>query len=81
MPAVIRHTRSGEGETLWFAGAHQTVKQPGAWSDGKFSLVEVRVLRGRSTPLHRDPSDETFYLLDGEMLFHAEGSELEVHAR
>ncbi len=43
-------------------------------------LLEVTVLRGRSTPLHRDPSDETFYLLDGEMLFHAEGSELEVHA-
>jgi quercetin dioxygenase-like cupin family protein len=66
---------AGDGETLWFAGAHQTVKHPGAWSDGKFSLVEVVIPRGRATPLHRDPSDETFYVLDGELLFHVDGVE------
>lgn len=66
---------AGEGETLWFAGAHQTIKHPGAWSDGAFSLVEVVVPRGRATPLHRDPSDETFYILDGEVLFHLDGTE------
>ena len=60
---------------LWFAGAHQTIKHPGAWSDGEFSLVEVVVPRGRATPLHRDPSDETFYVLDGELLFHIDGTE------
>jgi quercetin dioxygenase-like cupin family protein len=67
---------AGEGETLWFAGAHQTIKYPGEWSDGKFSLVEVAVPRGRATPLHRDPSDETFYVLEGELLFHIDGTEL-----
>jgi len=72
-----RRVEAGAGETLWFAGAHQTVKHPGDWSDGKFSLVEVVVPRGRATPLHRDPSDETFYLLDGEMLFHVDGREYE----
>jgi quercetin dioxygenase-like cupin family protein len=70
-----RSLKAGEGESLWFAGAHQTIKYPGDWSDGKFSLVEVRVPCGRATPLHRDPSDETFYILDGEMLFHVDGSE------
>ena len=70
-----RSLKAGEGETLWFAGAHQTIKHPGDWSEGKFSLVEVRVPFGRATPLHRDPSDETFYVLDGEMLFHVDGSE------
>jgi quercetin dioxygenase-like cupin family protein len=70
-----RSLRAGEGETLWFAGAHQTIKHPGDWSEGKFSLVEVRVPFGRATPLHRDPSDETFYILDGEMLFHVDGGE------
>ena len=73
--AQYRSVGAGEGETLWFAGAHQTVKHPGAWSDGAFSLVEVMVPRGRATPLHRDPSDETFYVLDGEMLFHIDGAE------
>ena len=67
MSTSIRHIKAGEGETLWFAGAHQTVKHPGAWSSGGFSLVEVTVPRGRATPLHRDPSDETFYLLEGEI--------------
>jgi quercetin dioxygenase-like cupin family protein len=73
--APFRSLVAGEGETLWFAGAHQTVKHAGAWSDGKFSLVEVALPRGRATPLHRDPSDETFYLLEGELLFHVEGTE------
>jgi quercetin dioxygenase-like cupin family protein len=73
--AQYRSVAAGEGETLWFAGAHQTVKHPGDWSDGKFSLVEVVVPCGRATPLHRDPSDELFYVLDGEMLFHVEGTE------
>jgi quercetin dioxygenase-like cupin family protein len=76
-----RSLAAGEGETLWFAGAHQTVKHPGDWSDGKFSLVEVSVPRGRATPLHRDPSDEMFYVLDGELLFHVEGAEHRAGAR
>jgi quercetin dioxygenase-like cupin family protein len=71
----FRTLGAGEGETLWFAGAHQTIKYPGDWSEGKFSLVEVAVPRGRATPLHRDPSDETFYILDGELLFHIAGME------
>ena len=70
-----RSVAAGEGETLWFAGAHQTIKHPGDWSNGKFSLVEVSVPRGRATPLHRDPSDETFYILEGELLFFVDGSE------
>jgi quercetin dioxygenase-like cupin family protein len=70
-----RALTAGEGETLWFAGAHQTIKHPGEWSGGKFSLVEVAVPRGRATPLHRDPSDETFYILDGELMFHIDGTE------
>jgi quercetin dioxygenase-like cupin family protein len=70
-----RSVLAGKGETLWFAGAHQTIKHPGDWSEGKFSLVEVLVPRGRATPLHRDPSDETFYILEGEVLFFIDGSE------
>ncbi len=77
MSESSRHIPAGEGETLWFAGAHQTVKIPGAWSEERFSLVEVAVPRGRATPLHTDPSDETFYLLEGQMLFHVEGAEVE----
>ncbi len=31
--------------------------------------------RGRATGLHTDPSDETFYVLEGELLFHVDGED------
>ncbi|MBA3347487.1 MAG: cupin domain-containing protein [Actinobacteria bacterium] len=73
--APFRIVPAGEGEALWFAGAHQVVKHPGDWSEGQFSFVEVTVQRGRATGLHVDPSDETFYVLEGELLFHVDGVE------
>jgi quercetin dioxygenase-like cupin family protein len=67
--------QSGGGEALWFNGALITVKAPGEWSDDAFSLVEVTSTEGRATGLHTDPSHETFYVLDGELLFHVDGHE------
>lgn len=75
-----RRLAAGEGETLWFAGAHQTIKHRGEWSGGAFSLVEVTAPGGRPTVLHRDPSDETFYVLEGSLLFHVDGAEQEASA-
>jgi quercetin dioxygenase-like cupin family protein len=77
--AVHRVARS-EGERIWFNGALVTVKSPGEWSDDAFSLVEVASTRGRATGLHTDPSHETFYVLEGEMLFHVDGEELSATA-
>jgi quercetin dioxygenase-like cupin family protein len=64
-----------EGEALWFNGALAVIKSPGSWSEEAFSLVEVTMPKGRATGLHTDPSDETFYLLDGELLFHIDGQD------
>jgi quercetin dioxygenase-like cupin family protein len=64
-----------EGDAIWFNGALQNIKVPGAWSDDAFSLVEVTSTEGRATGLHTDPSHETFYLLEGELLFHVDGEE------
>src|SRR4051794_6244609 len=69
-----------EGEAIWFNGAHVTVKLPGAWSDDAFSLVEVSSTAGRATGLHTDPSHETFYVLEGSILFHVDGHEFEGRA-
>jgi quercetin dioxygenase-like cupin family protein len=63
------------GTPLWFNGAHQDIKVPGSWSDDAFSLVEVTSTEGRATGLHTDPSHETFYILDGVVLFHVDGVE------
>ncbi|PZS36322.1 MAG: hypothetical protein DLM61_00445 [Pseudonocardiales bacterium] len=62
-----------DGETIWFNGALQDIKLRGEWSDDALSLVEVASTRGRATGLHTDPSHETFYVLEGELLFHVDG--------
>jgi quercetin dioxygenase-like cupin family protein len=64
-----------EGDAIWFNGALQNIKVPGDWSEDAFSLVEVASTEGRATGLHTDPSHETFYLLEGELLFHVAGEE------
>ena len=63
------------GDAIWFNGALQNVKLPGGWSDDALSLVEVTSTEGRATGLHTDPSHETFYVLEGELLFHVDGEE------
>lgn len=65
----------GDGDAIWFNGALQNVKLPGEWSDDALSVVEVTSTEGRATGLHTDPSHETFYVLDGELLFHVDGAE------
>jgi quercetin dioxygenase-like cupin family protein len=69
-----------EGDAIWFNGALQNIKVPGAWSDDAFSLVEVASSMGRATGLHTDPSHETFYVLEGELLFHVDGEEHQARA-
>jgi quercetin dioxygenase-like cupin family protein len=64
-----------EGDAIWFNGALQNIKLPGEWSEDALSIVEVTSTRGRATGLHTDPSHETFYILDGELLFHVDGEE------
>jgi quercetin dioxygenase-like cupin family protein len=73
--SAVRTVAPQEGEAIWFNGALQNVKLPGEWSDDALSIVEVASTEGRATGLHADPSDETFYVLDGELLFHVDGDE------
>ena len=73
--SVLNWVGPSEGDAIWFNGALMDVKSPGEWSEDAFSLVEVAMERGRATALHRDPSHETFYVLEGELLFHVDGDE------
>jgi quercetin dioxygenase-like cupin family protein len=77
---AVQSVGPNEGEAIWFNGAFQNVKVPGDWSDDAFSLVEVESTQGRATGLHTDPSHETFYVLEGEMLFHVDGEEQRAQA-
>jgi quercetin dioxygenase-like cupin family protein len=69
------------GETLWFNNDLLTFKATGAQTGGAFLLVEELAARGKATPLHAHrEEEETFYVLEGEALFHIDGSERVVSA-
>jgi quercetin dioxygenase-like cupin family protein len=49
---------------------------------GAFTLLEDRMVRGKTTPLHVHPNlDETLIVLKGEILVYAEGREYRVGPR
>ena len=67
----------GEGERRWFAGGGvHTMKATAEETGGAFILFEDLMPRGKTTPLHTHPrEDETFIVLEGEILVHVEGTE------
>jgi quercetin dioxygenase-like cupin family protein len=67
----------GEGERRWFAGGGVwTMKATSEETGGAFTLLEDRLVGGKTTPLHVHPNlDETLIVLEGEILVHAEGEE------
>jgi quercetin dioxygenase-like cupin family protein len=72
---VIR--QAGEGDRFWFAGGGiWTMKASAAETAGAFTLFEDQMARGKATPLHLHPNeDESFYVLEGELLVHVDGEE------
>jgi quercetin dioxygenase-like cupin family protein len=73
-PAGPTTQGAGEGETLWFNNDLLTVKATGIETGGNFLLVEELARRGKVTPLHSHAHEtETFYMLEGEALFHLDG--------
>jgi quercetin dioxygenase-like cupin family protein len=64
-----------EGEPLWFNHDLLVFKSTCAQTDGAFILLEQTSQRGKMTPLHRHPNeDETFIVLDGELLLNIDGT-------
>jgi 3-hydroxybutyryl-CoA dehydrogenase len=58
----------GGGEALWGLGGLWIIRLSAAQTGGTFSLIEVRMVRGCATPLHRhDADDETFIVLEGSL--------------
>jgi quercetin dioxygenase-like cupin family protein len=79
-PAVPIIRGDGEGERRWFAGGGvHIMKATAEETGGAFMLLEDRMARGKTTPLHTHPNlDETLIVLEGELLVYAEGSEHQV---
>jgi quercetin dioxygenase-like cupin family protein len=59
---------AGDGEHRWFLGVLSTHKVSGVDTAGRLAVMEMTFPRGASPPLHTHPQDETFYVLDGEVL-------------
>ena len=75
LSATIRD--SGEGERRWFSGGGlHTWLATSEETGGAFLLFEFVGVQGKVTPVHIHPaSDETFYILDGEILLDLEGEQ------
>jgi quercetin dioxygenase-like cupin family protein len=55
-------------EPLWFLGTLVRPKLTGAQTGGRFALWEGTLPRGAAPPLHSHPQDETFYVLEGDVV-------------
>jgi quercetin dioxygenase-like cupin family protein len=64
----------GEGEALWFNRDLLVFKATSTQTGGAFILFEQTSQRGKTTPLHRHREDETFCVLEGEMIVHIDGT-------
>src|SRR5688500_18939704 len=63
-----------DGEFLWFGAGLVTFKITSADSGDAFFLLEDRLERGKTTPLHVHPThDETLCLVEGELLVEVDG--------
>lgn len=78
--ALVRST--AEAEQRWFfgGGIHTWLASPQD-TGGAYLLIHDALEGGKTTPLHVHPeSDETFYVLSGEILVHLDGVNHPVHA-
>ncbi|MCU1677298.1 MAG: cupin protein [Frankiales bacterium] len=66
-----------EGQRRWFHGGGVHVwKATQAETGGAFILFEDQMTAGKCSPLHVHPdSDETFYVVDGEIAVHLDGTQ------
>lgn len=65
---------AGEGRTIWVVGDRYTIKASGEETGGAFALVEALVPPEGGPPPHvHGREDEAFYVLEGELRFHADG--------
>lgn len=72
MTALIR--KPGDGRMTGVAGDIYTIKVSGSETGGSVALIEAIVPPGGGPPPHRHSrEDETFYMLDGELEFVADG--------
>jgi quercetin dioxygenase-like cupin family protein len=77
----VAHVPPGGGRSLWVLGELVTYKTTSEQTGGAYSLFEVTTPPGVGPPPHvQHREEESFYVLDGEYEFLAEGHSLRVGA-
>jgi quercetin dioxygenase-like cupin family protein len=73
---------AGEGDRRWFyGGGTHTWKVSSQDSNGAFFLFEDELSQGKMTPWHCHPdTDETVYVLEGEVVVNVDGKEQRLDA-
>jgi quercetin dioxygenase-like cupin family protein len=71
----------GEGESLWFLGAHASIKASSTTTAGRVDVIEQLNPRGSGSPLHvHSREDEWFYVIEGELTVWVGGQVIEAPA-
>jgi quercetin dioxygenase-like cupin family protein len=70
--SVVRDVDDGDARWFYGGGVHRW-KATAEETAGAFLLFEDRMDRGKVTPLHTHPSDETIVVLRGEIVMHLDG--------
>ena len=66
---------AGEGRSIWVVGDQYRIKCSGSDTNGAFAMMEAIVPVGNGPPPHiHSREDEAFFVLDGELQFHVDGS-------
>jgi len=68
------HVPPGGGEAVWLVGDTYTTKVSGEQTGGAFALCEALVPPGGGPPPHvHHAEDETFVVVEGDLVFEADG--------
>ena len=71
----VKIVKPGEGKCVWAAGDHYTFKNTGVDTGGTYSLFEGLVPPEGGPPPHFHQREyEAFYVLEGELTYHANGA-------
>ena len=70
----------GESERLWFLKTLTIIKVPGKAVDGRLAVIEFLFPRHASPPLHTHPQDESYVVLAGQLIVHADGERFRLSA-
>jgi quercetin dioxygenase-like cupin family protein len=70
----LKVVNAGEGRAYWVVGDLYTVLASGEETGGAYALIHAVVTPGGGPPPHiHRREDEAFYVLEGELAFHADG--------